>query len=61
MSFFRNHVVLMVIYATAVALFFALLWRETRQERIRFFVRTFLALVVGGLALSWAMYPFPIR
>lgn len=61
MSLFRNHVVLMFLYAAATALFFALLWKEGKRARIRFFVRVFLALFVGGIALSWAMYPFPLR
>ncbi|HKO58543.1 MAG TPA: hypothetical protein VJ276_21940 [Thermoanaerobaculia bacterium] len=61
MSLLRNHVVLMFLYAAATALFFALLWKDEKQERIRFFVRVFVALFVGGLALAWVMYPFPLR
>jgi hypothetical protein len=61
MSLLRNHIVLMFLYAAATALFFALLWKETKQERIRFFVRVFLALFIGGIALAWVMYPFPLR
>jgi hypothetical protein len=61
MSLLRNHIVLMFLYAAATALFFALLWKEEKQERIRFFVRVFVALFVGGMALAWAMYPFPLK
>ena len=57
----RNHVVLMFLYAAATALFFSLLWRVERRERIRFFITVFIALFAGGIALAWAMYPFPIR
>lgn len=57
----RNHVVLMFLYAVATALFFALLWKSTKQERIRFFVFVFVALFFGGIALAWAMYPFPLN
>lgn len=61
MSILRNHLVLMVIYAIATALFFALLWKNTRAERVRFFLVVFAALFVGGLVLGWAMFPFPLR
>lgn len=57
----RSHIVLMLIYALATALFFALLWKSGKQERIRFFVFVFIALFFGGIALAWAMYPFPLR
>ena len=61
MSLLRNHIVLMFIYAVATGLFFALLWKETRAERIRSFLFIFLSLFFGGIALAWAMYPFPLR
>lgn len=59
MSLLRNHIVLMVIYAAVTALFFALLWKSERKERIIFIVKVFVALVIGGIALAWAMFPFP--
>ncbi|MEO8033714.1 MAG: hypothetical protein ABI837_04730 [Acidobacteriota bacterium] len=61
MSLLRNHIVLMFIYATATALFFALLWKNTRKERIQFFALVFSALFVGGIVLGWVMYPFPLK
>ncbi len=61
MSLLRNHIVLMFIYAVATGLFFALLWKETRAERIRSFLFIFFSLFLGGIALAWAMYPFPLR
>ena len=61
MSLLRNHIVLMFLYAVATALFFALLWKEGRQERIRFFAVVFVSLFIGGIALAWLMYPFPLR
>jgi hypothetical protein len=57
----RNHIVLMFLYAVAAGLFFALLWKSGRQERIRFFWLVFISLFFGGVALAWVMYPFPIR
>jgi len=57
----RNHMVLMFLYALATALFFALLWKDERRARIRTFLVIFCALFLGGIALGWAMFPFPIR
>jgi len=61
MSLLRNHIVLMVLYAIATALFFTLLWKKERGERIRFFLFVTIGLVVGGIALAWVMYPFPLH
>jgi cytochrome bd-type quinol oxidase subunit 2 len=57
----RHHIVLMFVYAVATALFFALLWKEERRDRIRTFLTIFCALFLGGIALGWLMYPFPLR
>jgi hypothetical protein len=61
MSILRNHIVLMILYALGTGVFFALLWKETRAERIRFFLLVFFSLVLGGIALAWMMFPFPLR
>jgi hypothetical protein len=61
MSLLRNHIVLMFIYAVATGIFFALLWKETRAERIRLFLVIFCSLFFGGIALAWAMFPFPLK
>ena len=61
MSLLRNHIVLMFFYAVATGVFFALLWKTGRPDRIRFFLFVFLSLFAGGIALAWAMYPFPLR
>jgi hypothetical protein len=54
-----DHFLIMTVYALLISLFFALLWRSGRGERAALFVKLFLALVVGALALAWLMYPFP--
>ena len=61
MSLLRHHIVLMFLYALATGLFFALLWKEERRDRIRTFLTIFCSLFFGGIALGWLMYPFPIR
>lgn len=60
-SFLRTHVALMFLYSIVTGLFFALLWRETQQERVRTFLVIFLSMFLGALALGWAMYPFPLK
>ena len=54
-----SHFLLMVLYALIVGLFFSLLWRRERQERVKLFLQIFLGMVVGGLLVAWLMYPFP--
>lgn len=57
----RTHAVLMFLYAASTGAFFSLFWKESRRERIRLFLIIFCALFFGGIALGWAMYPFPHR
>ena len=59
MSLLETHVVLMFLYAAATALFFALLWKETKRDRIRTFLVIFSALFFGAIAVGWLMYPAP--
>ena len=54
-----DHFLIMTVYALLISLFFALLWRNERRERLALFVKLFLSLVVGALAVAWLMYPFP--
>jgi cytochrome bd-type quinol oxidase subunit 2 len=57
----RNHIVLMFLYAALTALFFSLLRREKKEERIRLFLVIFCSLFFGAIVAGWLMYPFPIR
>lgn len=61
MSFLKSHVFLMFFYAVLTGIFFALLWKNGTRERVRFFLVVWASLFLGGLALAWLMYPFPIR
>lgn len=47
-----NHVVLMILYAGAVAGFFALLWRDEPRDRLRLFTILFLTLLAGGILIA---------
>jgi len=58
-SLLRNHLILMLIFATLTGAFFALLWKSEPRERIRVFALVSCSLFLGGLALAWAMFPFP--
>ena len=60
MSFLRSHMVLMFLYAVATGVFFSLLWKHERRERIRFFLLVFCSLFFGGIVLGWLMFPFPL-
>lgn len=57
----KSHVFLMFLYALLSGVFFALLWKQERRERIRLFLIVFLSLFAGGIAVAWLMYPFPLR
>lgn len=54
-----DHFLIMLVYAVLASGFFALLWRDSPRERRRLFVVLLVALVGGGLAVAWLMYPFP--
>jgi hypothetical protein len=53
------HFLLLVWHALLVSVFFAFLWRRNRKERVRLFLKAFLVMVLGGVALGWLMFPFP--
>ena len=55
----ESHFFHMLLYSTIVSVFFALLVRRTQRDRIRFAAALWLAMVGGGLALAYLMYPFP--
>jgi hypothetical protein len=55
----RSHLLHLLLYATLVATFFALLARRTRAERWRLGLVLWGGMVLGTLALAWLMYPFP--
>jgi hypothetical protein len=59
MGFPVDHFLIMVLYALLVSSFFAMLWASDRPSRTRLFTKIFGALVLGGLAVAWLMYPFP--
>jgi hypothetical protein len=55
----RSHLLHMLVYATLVSTFFALLVRQTPRAQLRLGVMLWLAMVGGALFLAYLMYPFP--
>jgi amino acid permease len=55
----RSHVVHLLLYATLVAAFFALLSRRRTVDRLRLGGLIWGAMVLGTLVLAYLMYPFP--
>ncbi|MEP6800363.1 MAG: hypothetical protein ABJC07_00395 [Acidobacteriota bacterium] len=54
-----DHFLIMALYAFLVSVFFAFVWRNERRDRLALFAKIFGALILGGLAVAWLMYPFP--
>lgn len=55
----RSHLGHLLLYATLVASFFAVLVRRERREQWRLFAWLWFAMVGGALGLAFLMFPFP--
>ena len=55
----KSHFLHLLLYATLVAVFFAVLLKSDRRERLKFGGVIWIAMVAGALALAWLMAPFP--
>jgi hypothetical protein len=55
----RSHFLHMLLYSSLVSAFLAVLFRDQREERIRFGLLLWGAMVGGAIILAWVMYPFP--
>jgi hypothetical protein len=51
----EDHLFHLVLLATILAAFFALLWRDEAVARRRFFTRMWAAIVGGSIAVAWVM------
>ncbi len=56
----KSHVLNLILYAVCISLFFAVLYQDTRSDRIRHFLKWFLILLVSAFVLGWVMYAFPL-
>jgi undecaprenyl pyrophosphate phosphatase UppP len=55
-----SHVGLMILFALFVSVVFATLMRDDPRQQLRFGAQLFAAFVVGGIALGWVLYFFPL-
>jgi len=55
-----SHVGLMILFALFVSIVFATLMRDDPRQQLRFGAQLFGAFVVGGIALGWILYFFPL-
>jgi undecaprenyl pyrophosphate phosphatase UppP len=55
-----SHVGLMILFALFVSVVFATLMRDDPKQQLRFGAQMFTAFVIGGLALGWILYFFPL-
>jgi hypothetical protein len=53
-----NHFQIMLIFALAVSLSFALLSKQQARERALYFVWAFLGFMAVAIGIGWLMYPF---
>ena len=56
----KSHVLNMILFALCISVFFAVLYQDTRRDRIRHFLKWFLILIISAFALGWIMYAFPL-
>lgn len=54
-SLLTDHFPLLVLHATLLSSFFAILWRDGARERRRLFGRIWVALVGGAVGLAWVL------
>jgi undecaprenyl pyrophosphate phosphatase UppP len=50
----------MIVFALFVSVVFGTLMRDEPKEQLRFGAQLFAAFVVGGVALAWILYFFPL-
>jgi len=55
-----SHLGLMILFALFVSVVFSTLMRDEPKEQLRFGAQLFGAFVVGGIALGWILYSFPL-
>jgi hypothetical protein len=57
----HSHLAAMALFAFFVSLIFAVLAKDTAREQARLGGLMFVGFMLAGLAVSWLMYPFPLR
>jgi hypothetical protein len=57
----HSHVAMMALFAFFVSLVFSVLAKDTPRDQLRLGGLMFVGFMLAGLAVSWLMYPFPLR
>ncbi|PJB77966.1 MAG: hypothetical protein CO090_07815 [Acidobacteria bacterium CG_4_9_14_3_um_filter_49_7] len=55
----KSHVLNLLIFASCISVFFAVLYQDTKRDRVRHFLKWFTILVGSAFVLGWIMYEFP--
>ena len=55
-----SHLGLMMVFALFVSIVFATLMRDDPKDQLYFGGQLFVAFVVGGIALGWILFFFPL-
>jgi undecaprenyl pyrophosphate phosphatase UppP len=55
-----SHLGLMIVFAFFVSVVFSTLMRDDPRDQLRFGAQLFTAFVIGGVALGWILYFFPL-
>jgi len=54
-----NHYIAISILSICITTVFTLITKETKEERIRYFLKLLGYMVVGSFAVAWIMYLVP--
>jgi amino acid permease len=57
----RSHFLNLVLFSILVAVFFAFLTQNKKQDRLRVILVLGGAMVVLSLLVAYVMYPFPLK
>jgi len=54
-----NHYIAICILSVCITTVFTLITKETKEERIRYFLKLLGYMVVGSFVVAWIMYSVP--
>ena len=57
----HSHLLTMALFAFFVSLVFSVLAKDTARDQARLGGLMFAGFMLIGIAVSWLMYPFPLR
>ena len=54
-----SHFQALTLFSFFTSVVFAFLTKQSRRDRLRYFLWSFGVFMLVGLGLGWVMYPFP--